>query len=256
MNTPQTPPMQRAKYSGWFLLVTASFVTVLITSNILAVKLIKIGPLDMDAGNIIFPISYIFGDILTEVYGYGRSRRVIWLGFLCNLFAVTAFAAAQRIPPAPFWEGQSAYETILGFTPRILVASFCAYLCGEFMNSYVLAKMKLMTKGKHLWTRTIGSTMAGQAVDSTIFVTVAFAGVYPASDLMGVVASQWLFKTGYEALMTPVTYKVVNFLKREEQLDHYDWNTNFNPLKLAETVAEAENRTEANSHQTPTVSAK
>ncbi len=251
-----TQPIQRAKYSGWFLLVTASFVTVLITSNILAVKLIKIGPLDMDAGNIIFPISYIFGDILTEVYGYGRSRRVIWLGFLCNLFAVTAFAAAQRIPPAPFWEGQAAYETILGFTPRILVASFCAYLCGEFMNSYVLAKMKLMTKGKHLWTRTIGSTMAGQAVDSTIFVTVAFAGVYPASDLMGVVASQWLFKTSYEALMTPVTYKVVNFLKREEQVDHYDWNTNFNPLKLAETIAEAENGTKAPAPQTPTTSAK
>jgi uncharacterized integral membrane protein (TIGR00697 family) len=223
-----------AGYSRWFVVVTAIFITCLITANITAVKLINVFGLVLPAAIVIFPISYIFGDVLTEVYGYQRSRQVIWLGFLCNLIAVVAIWIGQALPPASFWDGQEAYVRILGYTPRLLVASFLAYLVGEFANSFVLAKMKIATEGRWLWTRTIGSTLVGQGLDSLVFITLAFAGTIPMSGLASAVVTQWLAKSAYEAIATPLTYAIVNFLKRKEQLDVYDRETRFNPLLLSE----------------------
>lgn len=220
------------KYSLWFLIVVAIFITSLITANIIAVKLIGIGGLVLPAGTIIFPISYIFGDVLTEVYGYGRARRVIWLGFFCNLLAVVAIWIAQILPPAAFWDGQRAYEQILGFTPRLLAASFIAYLMGEFANSYVISRLKVLTQGRFLWVRTIGSTLVGQGLDSMIFISIAFIGTIPAAGITSAILTQWLIKSTYEALATPLTYAVVNFLKREEKVDVFDYRTNFNPLRV------------------------
>lgn len=221
-------------YSVWFVAIVAVFVTCLITANITAVKLVDLFGVTIDAGTLIFPISYIFADVLTEVYGYRQMRRVIWLGFLCNLLAVTFIILGGLLPAAPFWEGQQAYETILGYAPRLLAASFCAYLIGSFLNSYVLAKMKLATDGRWLWTRTIGSTVAGQGLDSTVFVLLAFAGTVPVSALLGIILAQWIFKSLYEAAATPLTYLVVSFLKRHENLDVYDRDTRFNPFLVGE----------------------
>ena len=219
-------------YSQWFVLVTAIFITCLITANIIAVKLIDVFGLIMPAGTVIFPLSYIFGDVLTEVYGYSRARRVIWVGFFCNLIVVVAIWVAQVLPAASFWDGQVAYERILGFTPRLLVASFLAYLVGEFANSFVLAKMKIVTNGRWLWTRTVGSTLVGEGLDSLIFITIAFVGTIPLIGLASTIMTQWLVKTAYEAAVTPLTYAVVNFLKRQEGLDVFDRGTRFNPLIL------------------------
>ncbi|HEY3288621.1 MAG TPA: queuosine precursor transporter [Anaerolineae bacterium] len=202
----------------------------LIVANIIAVKLVTVFGLIVPAAVIIFPISYIFGDVLTEVYGYRRARQVIWLGFFCNLLAVIAIWLGQVLPAASFWDGQASYERILGYTPRLLIASFIAYLIGEFANAYVLAKMKIATQGKWLWTRTIGSTLVGQALDSTVFITIAFIGTIPGDGLFSAVVSQWLFKSVYEIVATPLTYAVVAFLKRREGIDTYDRNTRFNPL--------------------------
>ncbi|MBE0479695.1 MAG: queuosine precursor transporter [Dehalococcoidia bacterium] len=224
------------------LIISAIFITSLITANIIAVKLIVLGidpvrigafefPAPLPAAIIIFPLSYIFGDILTEVYGYRVARRVIWLGFLCNLFAVIAFALAGLIP-ALDTEVQGAYERILGYTPRLLAASFAAYLVGEFANAFVLAKMKVMTKGRFLWTRTIGSTIVGQGLDSAVFIAIAFAGVLGWPVLAGIVLTHWLVKTGYEIAATPLTYAIVNFLKRSERIDTFDRDTEFNPLLI------------------------
>lgn len=223
-----------AVYSGRFLLVTLTFVVALLVANIIAVKLIEIGGFVLPAAIIIFPISYIIGDVLTEVYGYARARRVIWLGFLFNLLAVLAIAAAGALPAAGFWDGQAAYDRILGSTPRILAASFIAYLVGEFLNAYVLAKLKIATRGRWLWSRTIGSTLVGQLFDSAIFLAVAFGGEMPTGVLLGAILTQWLVKSAYEAAATPVTYLVVGYLKRAEGVDHYDRDTRFNPLALAE----------------------
>jgi len=220
------------QYSRWFIVVVALFVTCLITANITAVKLISVFGLVLPAAIIIFPISYILGDVLTEVYGYRQARRVIWLGFLCNLILVVGILLGQLLPAASFWDGQAAYERILGYTPRILTASFLAYLVGEFSNSFVLAKMKIATNGRWLWTRTIGSTLVGQGLDSLIFVTLAFVGTIPLSALASAIITQWLAKSVYEAAVTPVTYKVVNFLKQHEGLDVYDYDTQFNPLLI------------------------
>lgn len=230
---PQTSP-SGAKYSAWFLLIVAVFVTCLITSNIIAVKLINVFGFVLTAGIVIFPISYICGDVLTEVYGYQQARRVIWLGFLCNLIAIGTIWITQLLPPASFWDGQDAYTRILGYTPRLLLASFLAYLVGEFANSFVLAKLKIATRGRFLWTRTIGSTLVGQGLDSLVFVTLAFAGNIPPAGLISAILTQWLAKSLYEAAATPLTYCVVNFLKRQEQVDTYDDNTRFNPLSLWE----------------------
>jgi uncharacterized integral membrane protein (TIGR00697 family) len=223
-----------------FLVIAALFITCLITANIIAVKLITLGiepirhggfqfPGPLPAAIVIFPISYIFGDILTEVYGYRQARKVIWLGFLCNLIAVFAFWVAGRIPALDSGV-QNAYERILGYTPRLLVASFSAYLVGEFANSFVLAKMKIMTKGRFLWTRTIGSTLVGEGLDATVFIIIAFGGTLSWPLIIGIILTHWLVKTGYEVVATPFTYRVVNYLKRKEGIDTYDYDTNFNPF--------------------------
>ncbi|AOY56785.1 queuosine precursor transporter [Desulfococcus multivorans] len=217
-------------YSQWFIATTAVFITALITANIIAVKLISFAGWILPAAVIIFPVSYIVGDILTEVYGYRQARRVIWLGFCCNLIAVAAIWIGGTLPAAGFWDAQSAYDRILGYTPRLLAASFAAYLVGEFTNAYILAKMKIATGGRWLWTRTIGSTLVGQGLDSTVFITLAFAGTIPPSGIITAVATQWLVKSVYEALMTPFTYGIVNFLKRREGIDVYDIDTRFNPF--------------------------
>jgi hypothetical protein len=222
------------KVSKWFVVIAAVFITSLLTANIIAVKLVDFLGFILPAGVVIFPISYIFGDILTEVYGYRLARLVIWLGFLCNLLAVVAISIAQALPPAAFWEGQEAYEAILGYTPRLLIASFIAYLIGEFANSFVLARMKIATQGRHLWMRTIGSTVIGQGFDSLVFIIIAFVGTIPMAGLINAVLTQWVFKSAYEALVTPLTYAITNYLKRVEGIDAYDYDTNFNPLALGE----------------------
>ena len=228
------PGIQPCTALPWFVCIVAIFITCLITANITAVKLIVVYGLLMPAGIVIFPISYICADVLTEVYGYRHMRRVIWLGFLCNLLTVVAIWVGQILPPAPFWDGQLAYERILGYTPRLLVSSFLAYLVGEFTNAFVLAKMKIVTKGRWLWMRTIGSTLVGQSLDSLVFVTLAFLGTIPLSHLATAIITQWLVKTGYEAVATPLTYVVVTYLKRQEGIDVYDHETRFNPLLVQE----------------------
>lgn len=226
---------QKARYySLWFVFIAAIFTTCLITANIIAVKLIRVAGLIVPAAIIIFPLSYVFGDVLTEVYGYRRARLVIWLGFFCNLLTVIAIWAAQVLPAAPFWDAQGSYERILGYTPRLLAASFLAYLAGEFTNSFVLAKMKIATNGRWLWTRTIGSTLAGQALDSLVFMSVAFWGTIPGFGLLSAIVTQWLLKSAYEAAVTPFTYWIVGFLKRHKGIDVYDRDTRFNPLFFSE----------------------
>lgn len=221
---------------NWLTLITGVFVTTLIVANIIAVKPIDVFGLVVPAAVVVFPVSYIFGDVLTEVYGYAQARRVIWLGFGCNLLAVLAIWAGQALPGAPYWQSQDAYVAILGFAPRLLVASFVAYLVGEFANSFVLARLKVRTNGRWLWLRTITSTLVGEGLDSAVFMTAAFAGtgVFPPDALLGAIATQWLFKVTYEILATPLTYAVVRFLKRQEGLDVYDRATNFNPLAVGD----------------------
>lgn len=223
-----------ARHSNWFLLVAALFVTSLIVSNIIAVKLIDVAGMILPAAIAIFPISYILGDVLTEVYGFARARQVIWLGFLCNLFAVIAISIGGLLPAAGFWGGQEAYDAILGAVPRILAASFVAYLVGELVNAYVLARLKVAMEGRHLWVRTISSTLAGQLLDSAIFITIAFAGIMPVEVLLGAIVTQWLVKSAYEALATPLTYAVVGFLKRADDVDVYDRDIHFRPFTVSE----------------------
>ena len=221
------------KYSLWFVLIVAIFITCLITSNIIASKLFRVSGLVLPAAIIIFPISYIVGDVLTEVYGYSQARRVIWLGFLCNLVTVIGIEVGSVLPSASFWKGQAAYEQILGNTPRLLAASFLAYLVGEFANSFVLAKMKIATSGRWLWTRTVGSTLVGEGLDSFVFITLAFIGTIPLTELASTIVAQWLVKSAYEAAVTPLTYIVINCLKRQEGLDVYDYDTDFHPLRIS-----------------------
>jgi uncharacterized integral membrane protein (TIGR00697 family) len=216
------------KLSYRFVVIAALFVTCLLTANIIGGKVFSIGKITLPAAVIIFPFSYIFGDILTEVYGYQLARKVIWLGFLCNLIFVVFAWLGQILPPAPLWENQKAYEAIMGYTPRLLAASFIGYLVGEFGNSFVLARMKLLTNGRFLWMRTIGSTIVGEGFDTTIFVTGAYLGAPFFTPMM--ILYHWLAKVGIEAVATPLTYLVVNYLKKTERMDTYDTNTNFNPL--------------------------
>jgi hypothetical protein len=224
----------------YYEFVMAAFVTVLICSNLIGpakiaqVELPVVGAIVFGAGAMFFPISYVFGDILTEVYGYARARRVIWAGFAGLGFASFMAAVVVALPPAPFWKHQAAYEVAFGSTWRIVAASMVAYFCGEFVNSYVLAKMKIRTAGKWLWTRTIGSTVAGEAVDSALFYPLAFygSGIIPDEKLPLVMLAQFIAKVGVEVAFTPVTYKVVRFLKRAEREDYYDRRTDFNPFTL------------------------
>ncbi|AII57570.1 transporter [Dehalococcoides mccartyi] len=216
--------------SSRLLIVSGLYITCLITANLIAVKIIGLGDVFLPAAVIVFPFSYIFGDVLTEVYGFHWARRIIWLGFICNLIFVVFVVLGQILPGAPFWEGQAAYETILGYTPRILVASFLGYLVGEFVNSFIMAKLKLRTKGRYLWLRTIGSTLAGQGLDTSIFILVAFLGTPAFVPLM--ILYHWGSKVLIEAAATPITYKLVNYLKKAENSDHFDTTTNFSPFRL------------------------
>jgi uncharacterized integral membrane protein (TIGR00697 family) len=218
-------------YSYRFVFITALFVTSILAANILIVKQISLAGITLPAAIVIFPLSYIFGDILTEVYGYSQARRVIWLGFFCNLLLVIAIWVVGILPPASIFEAQAAYDRILGNTPRFLIASFLAYLAGEFVNSYIMARMKVLTRGKWLWMRTIGSTVAGEGVDTVIVLSVSFAGVLSPEVIMTMIFWHWLLKTAYEAIATPLTYFLVGYLKKAEKLDTYDHNTNFNPLR-------------------------
>jgi uncharacterized integral membrane protein (TIGR00697 family) len=218
--------------SPYFMVIVALYVTSLITANTVAVKVLEVGPWVTDAGLITFPIAYIVGDVLTEVYGYAAARRVIWLGFICNLIAVGTFQLAGALPAEPSWQNQDAWDTIFGSTPRILLASFVAYLIGEFANAYVLAKMKVLTDGRFLWSRTIGSTIVGQGLDSIVFVLIAFGGVFPGAVIQDMLITNWVLKTAYEVAMTPLTYLVVGKLKEVEGIDVYDRETNFSPVAV------------------------
>jgi len=225
---------QAKRPSSYFVVVTALFVTCLVVSNIIAVKLSMIGGLVLPAGIVIFPLSYLLADVLTEVYGYRAARRVIWLGFFCNLMAVIAIWLGGLLPAAPFWPNQAAYDSILGATPRLLAASFIAYLVGEFANTMVMSRLKVAMEGRHLWLRAIGSTLVGQGLDSAVFITLAFWGQMPAGILAGAVVTQWLVKSAYEALATPLTYAMVGFLRRREGIDTYDRGISFNPFAWGE----------------------
>jgi uncharacterized integral membrane protein (TIGR00697 family) len=224
----------------YYDLVMVAFVTVLVCSNLIGPAKIAqvdwplVGTLTFGAGVLFFPISYVFGDILTEVYGYARSRRVIWAGFGALAFASIMAWVIVQLPPAPFWHNQGAYEVAFGSTWRIALASLFAFACGEFVNSFVLAKMKILTAGRWLWTRTIGSTIFGESVDSLLFYPLAFygSGIIPDDKLPLVMLSQFFAKVGVEVVFTPVTYKIVAWLKRVEHEDYYDRNTDFNPFTL------------------------
>ncbi len=229
----QAPPARRVY--RYYDLVMAAFVTVLICANVIgAAKRCQIGGFTFSAGVLFFPISYVFGDVLTEVYGYSRARKVVWAGFGALAFASFMSWAILQFPPAPDWPHQPAYETVFGGTPRIVLASLVAYFSGEFCNSYVLAKMKLVTGGRLLWTRTIGSTIVGEAVDSLIFYPLAFLGApgWTPDQMLAVLMGNYLLKVGWEVVMTPFTYRVVNFLKRAESEDYFDRDTNFTPFSL------------------------
>jgi uncharacterized integral membrane protein (TIGR00697 family) len=234
-------PPNNAHPARWYPSFVGLFATTLTVSNIIAVKLISAYGLVLPAAVILFPITYILGDVLTEVYGYGRARMAIWTGFGCNLIAVAAIWVAGLLPAAAGWtagmypdsaQASLAYSAILGFTPRLLAASFVAYLVGEFLNSYVMARLKVRTAGRFLWIRTISSTLVGEGADSAIFISIAFFGILPLPVLGSTIVSQWLVKSGYEALATPLTYTVVNALKRAEGVDIFDRETDFSPLRL------------------------
>ncbi len=218
------------RISHRLVIIIALFVTCLITANTVGVKMVAFGSFTLPAAVILFPLSYILGDVLTEVYGYRWTKKVIWLGFFCNLIFVIFAWIGQILPPAPLWEGQEAYKSILGYTWRLLIASFCGYLAGEFGNSFVLAKMKILTRGRWLWSRTISSTIIGQGLDTAIFITGAYFGAPFFSPL--IILHHWLAKVGIEAVATPFTYMIVNFLKKKESVDTYDHETNFNPFSI------------------------
>jgi len=227
-----THPRRAYRY---YDLVMASFVTVLLCANVIgAAKVARLGGFTFGAGVLFFPISYIFGDVLTEVYGYARARKVVWAGFGALAFASFMSWAILAFPPAPAWPHQAAYETVFGATPRIVLASLVAYFCGEFCNSYVLAKMKLRTEGRLLWSRTIGSTIVGEAVDSALFYPLAFLAApgWSRDLVIQVMLSNYGLKVLWEVLMTPLTYRIVSFLKRAESEDYYDRKTDFTPFSL------------------------
>jgi uncharacterized integral membrane protein (TIGR00697 family) len=220
----------RYKYLDTFITL---FVVVLLISNMVASKFFAIGPLRISVAQILFPITYIFADIFTEVYGYGASRRAIWYGFFASFILVAISFIAVKIPPAPEYTNQNAFATIFAPVGRIVLASLLAYWCGEFANSFTLAKMKLLTGGRYLWTRTIGSTIVGQAVDTTVVVFVIFYK-QPLDVIVRLIISGYLIKVIYETVMTPVTYAIVNSLKRSEGVDYFDYKTNFNPFVTEE----------------------
>jgi hypothetical protein len=213
--------------------VMAAFVTVLLCANLIgAGKVASLGGFSFGAGVLFFPVSYVFGDILTEVYGYARARKVVWAGFAAEIFAAFMAWTVVQMPPAPGWPNQAAMETVFGSAPRIVFASILAYCAGEFSNSYVLARMKVAMEGRSLWMRTIGSTIAGELVDSLLFYPLAFLGTWPTELVLKVMATNYGLKVLWEVLMTPLTYRVVAFLKRAEHEDYYDRDTDFTPFSL------------------------
>ena len=212
--------------------VMAAFVAILLLSNLIgAAKLSSLGDFTFGAGILFFPLGYVIGDVLTEVYGYARARRCVWAGFAAMLFMAVMSWVVVALPPAEGWTGQASYEAVFGSTWRIVFASLIAFWAGELANSFVLARMKLLTQGKHLWMRTIGSTIVGQGVDSLLFYPLAFYGNWTDAQVLTVMVTNWAMKVGWEALLTPVTYVVVNALKRREGLDVYDAGTNFTPFR-------------------------
>ena len=216
----------------YFAVITGLFVAVLITSNVASTKILDFGFFVFDGGTLLFPLAYIFGDILTEVYGYKKARKVIWTGFASAILMSLVFVVVGFLPPAQGWENQLAYTAILGVVPRIVLASLIAYFAGEFSNSFIMAKMKILSKGKQLWKRTIGSTIIGEFLDTTIFVFVAFFGTMPMEIFAMLILSNYIFKVGVEILFTPLTYKIIGFLKKVEKTDVYDYDTNFSPFKF------------------------
>lgn len=208
------------------------FTAVLLISNIVSTKIVDFKWFAFDGGTLLFPLSYVFGDILTEVYGFKAARRVIWLGFFCSLLMSLMIMLVGALPPGIGWENQSAYDAILGLTPRLVAASLIAYAAGEFSNSVILAKMKVLTHGRWLWTRTIGSTVVGELVDSGLFVCIAFWGLLPNDVVLSLIVSNYVFKLFFEVVLTPVTYAVVGALKRSEHEDYYDTKTVFNPFSV------------------------
>jgi len=220
------------KEPRFYDIISGLFIAVFLISEIGAVKIISFGSFQLPGATVIFPIAYIFGDILTEVYGYARARRTIWTGFVSAILMSLTFFVIQRLPSSPNWHNQQAFEVILGFVPRIVCASILAYFIGEFANSYVLAKMKVLTNGKMLWSRTIGSTIIGQALDSTVFGLFAFWGILPFSVLMTLIISLYVFKVFYEVVATPLTYVAIGYLKKKEEIDVYDNDTDFMPFRI------------------------
>jgi uncharacterized integral membrane protein (TIGR00697 family) len=245
MNKPFAPPQAvdaaalAHKPMRWFDVMMAAFVTILLLSNVLGagkvarVNLPLIGDWPFGAGILFFPLGYLLGDILTEVYGYARARRCVWVGFVALLFMAFMSWVVVTLPPAPDWTGQAAYEAVFGQVPRIVLASVCAFWFGEFANSFVLARMKVWTGGRKLWTRTIGSTVVGQAVDSIVFYPLAFLGAagWTPALVVKVLITNWALKVSWEVILTPVTYAVVGFLKRAEGVDVFDRTTDFSPFK-------------------------
>ena len=212
--------------------ITALFVSTLLISNTLDTKIFAVAGLELPAGIVLFPLAYVFGDVLTEVYGYATSRRTIWTGFACLILMVSFYEIARALPPSPSWPGQPAFDSIFSHVPRIVLASIVAYLCGEFVNSYIVAKLKVMQNGKHMALRFIASTIFGQAVDTTLFVLIAFWGVLPPSVLLPIILSAWAFKVGWEIVALPLTVIIVRRIKRIEQEDVFDRDITFTPFKL------------------------
>jgi len=221
---------QRYKYLD---ALTTAFVVILLVSNLVAQKVCQIGPFAISGAVLLFPITYIFGDVFTEVYGFGASRRAIWLGFFGTALLYLMGAITIALPPAPGWRNQTAFATVFGFIPRILAASLTSFWAGEFANSYTMARLKLFTNGRKLWTRTIGSTVVGQAVDTALVVVLTFAGTVPLSTIANMILTGYLLKVGYEVLATPLTYLVINWLKKAEHSDVFDRHENFNPFAFS-----------------------
>ena len=225
------------RHFRYFDYVMAAFVAILLLSNLIgAAKLATVGGFTFGAGILFFPVSYVIGDVLTEVYGYANARRCIWAGFAAMVFMAFMSWVVVAMPPASSWSGQAAYESVFGQVPRIVIASMLAFWAGEFVNSFILAKMKILTRGKHLWTRTIGSTIFGQAVDSAIFYPLAFLGVWETSAVMTVMVTNWALKVLWEAVLTPVTYGVVGWIKAREGVEVYDTGTEFSPFAKTNSV--------------------
>lgn len=224
--------MKQYKY---LVFIAGIFTATLLIANTLDTKIFAFGPLALPAGIVVFPIAYVFGDALTEVYGYGTSRKVIWTGVFALVLMVVSYEIARQLPPASFWAHQQAYDQVLGRVPRIVLASITAYFLGEFCNSYVLAKMKIRMQGKIMPLRFVVSTVVGQAVDTIVFVLIAFAGVFPIAELVSITLSGWAFKVAWEVIVLPLTVPMVRALKRAENEDYYDTNTDFNPFHMVQS---------------------